>query len=376
MNLVNATPMQAGYTMGMQPDGRELLVVVVKGTFTLPTGSQVPGLAEQQVPLVETDVYTGEPGFSAPLYEIDFAPKKPRCDVLLNGSAYAPNGKPTERVNVSLRVGSWQKSFDVVGNRTWSYGVLAITSTAAQPFTSMPISYNNAFGGIDKGKDESEPDNYFLENHAGVGYHVRASRQSIDGKPLPNTEESRRPVTTTTGKYKPMAFGPVGRAWKQRIQYAGTYDQHWLDNTFPFLPSDFRDEYYQAAPADQWIDYPQGGEEVELIGLTPSGRTTFNLPTMRVPFTFVRKNGERVEMVGTVDTLLFEPDQDRFTMNSRCTFALKKNIHEITLVVTGKKPRAWYVDEGLEISPSPGERRYGSLDELTKVRRQSASTGG
>ena len=36
MELINATGMQAGYTMGMQPDGRELLVVVVKGTFTIP----------------------------------------------------------------------------------------------------------------------------------------------------------------------------------------------------------------------------------------------------------------------------------------------------------------------------------------------------
>ena len=35
MELLNATGMQAGYTMGMQPDGRELLVVAVKGTFTI-----------------------------------------------------------------------------------------------------------------------------------------------------------------------------------------------------------------------------------------------------------------------------------------------------------------------------------------------------
>ncbi len=33
MELINATRMQAGYTMGMEPSGRELLVVVIKGTF-------------------------------------------------------------------------------------------------------------------------------------------------------------------------------------------------------------------------------------------------------------------------------------------------------------------------------------------------------
>src|SRR5438445_3864313 len=103
MNLVNATKMQAGYNIGIQPDGRELLVVVVKGTFAIPKDEkQEPKLAEEQAPLVMTDVFTGEPGFSAPLYENDFAPRKPRCDVLLTGSAYAPSGIPTERLTVSL----------------------------------------------------------------------------------------------------------------------------------------------------------------------------------------------------------------------------------------------------------------------------------
>src|SRR6266545_6024841 len=119
MELLNATDMLAGYTMGMQPDGRELLVVAIKGTFAIPQNGEKPALAVEQVPLFEADIFTGEPGFSAPLYESDYAPHKPRCDVLLNGSAYAPSGKPISRVRVSLQVGSMSKSFDVVGNRVW-----------------------------------------------------------------------------------------------------------------------------------------------------------------------------------------------------------------------------------------------------------------
>jgi hypothetical protein len=33
---------------------------------------------------------------------------------------------------------------------------------------------------------------------------------------------------------------------------AGTYDEHWLNETRPFLPADFDDQYFQAAP--QWLD--------------------------------------------------------------------------------------------------------------------------
>lgn len=110
MELLNATKMQAGYTMGMQPDGRELLVVVVKGTFAMPKGTEHASLADVQVPLVEADVFSGQPGLSAPIYESDYAPIKPRCDVVLLGSAYAPGGRLAERVRVSLRVGEMEKS--------------------------------------------------------------------------------------------------------------------------------------------------------------------------------------------------------------------------------------------------------------------------
>ena len=50
MELINATGMQAGYTMGLQPDGRELLVVVVKGTFTIPAEARSPTLARSRFP--------------------------------------------------------------------------------------------------------------------------------------------------------------------------------------------------------------------------------------------------------------------------------------------------------------------------------------
>ena len=83
--------------MAIDKTGRERLVAVAKGTYGIPSHpDREPTLLEEQVPLVLTDVFTGEPGFSAPLHEIDFAPRKPRCDVLLNGSAYAAGGRPIE----------------------------------------------------------------------------------------------------------------------------------------------------------------------------------------------------------------------------------------------------------------------------------------
>src|SRR5437667_4703251 len=198
MELINATEMPAAYTMGMKPDGRELLVVVVKGTFTIPQSGEEPSLAGGQAPLVMADEFTGEPGFSAPKYESDFAPVKPRCDVLLLGSAYAPDGEPVKRVDVGLRVGTMAKQFQVVGNRVWKKLLFLVYATGPEPFTAMPISYDNAFGGVDRSNEEKQ--RYFLPNHAGRGYHHHLNKKAIHGKPLPNTEEVERPVKKPSGK--------------------------------------------------------------------------------------------------------------------------------------------------------------------------------
>ena len=75
MELINATRMVAGYNMGLEPSGRELLVVVIKGTFRFPLPGESAdafALHEEQLPLVMADTFTGEPGFSAPVYESGF----------------------------------------------------------------------------------------------------------------------------------------------------------------------------------------------------------------------------------------------------------------------------------------------------------------
>lgn len=365
MELLNATQMKAGYTMGMAPDGRESLVVVVKGTFRFPEkGSQEAVLADEQLPLVMADTFAGEPGFSAPVYESEFAPRKPKCDVLLNGSCYAPGGRPAKRVTVSLQVGSWRKSFSVVGNRTWKKGWWRVKSTRPEPFTIMPISYGNAFGGTDTTHENPQKHKFVLVNPVGRGFHHELKAKFINGKPLPNTEEEGRLVKKPGGDYRPMAFGSVGRNWDPRYKFAGTYDQNWIDNIFPFLPPDFNEAYYQAAPIDQQIPYLRGGELVTLTNLTPEGATRFTIPTMEMPIVFIPKKGDKQETQGVIDTLLIEPDQRRLTLTWRQSYQLKRNIFDVVQVVAGVMPKAWYRAREL------GKTYYPSLGALVSAKMQ------
>jgi hypothetical protein len=342
MELINATRMTAGYNIGLEPSGRELLVVVIKGTFVLPNPGDRVRLADEQLPLTMSDTFTGEPGVSAPVYEIDFAPRKSSCDVLLVGHARAPAGTQVTRLRAGLRVGPMEKVFDVIGDRFWHAGLTGITASPPQRFAEMPVSYDRAFGGADRySEDESEHDAY-LTNPVGRGWHKHLKNSWVDGKPLPNTEVVGDPVRSPSDKYKPMALGPLGRGWPQRARYAGTYDQKWLDDVFPFLPADFDERYYQAAPEDQQVPLPTGPMEVVLSGFTAGAVRQFVLPHFEAPIHVFPKKGERHDCVAKLDTIMFEPDLERFSMTWRVAHPIKRSIHDIDQVLVGKKGKEWW----------------------------------
>jgi hypothetical protein len=338
VQLLNATRMQAGYTLGLEPDGRERLVVAVKGTFSIPESGGEVRLAEEQAPLVMADEFVGEPGRSAMRYESDFAPFKPRCDVTLNGSAYAPGGRPARRVPVSLRVGRMRKSFDVVGDRVWR----RFGKTRPEPFTVMPIHYGRAYGGVDARPDRPERQEWYTANPVGIGHYPLSRGSNLRGKPLPNTEEHRRRVRSRSGRYRPMSFGPLGRNFASRIRFAGTYDRQWEERVFPFPPADFDPRYYQSAPEDQQIPYPQGGELVELLNLTPNGTLRFALPAIEVPVEFTDQHYQETPARAVLDTVVIDSDARRLLLTWRSSLPLKRNLLELREVVVGRMSPGWY----------------------------------
>lgn len=353
MELINATRMVAGYTMGTEPSGRESLVVVVKGTFRLPAPGEAVRLADEQVPLVMADTFTGEPGLSAPCYEVDYAPHKPRCDVLLLGCAHAPGGRPATRVPVALRVGNVVKQFAVVGDRVWQAGATRIEPSAPVPFVSKPITYDCAFGGVDQEHEDPMRHAAFMANPVGRGFRRHLRREWVDGRLLPNTEELDRPVMRPDEAYRPMSFGVLGRGWEARYRHAGTYDDEWMEKHFPFLPPDFDERYYQAAPEDQQLAMPVGGAKVTLVNLTADGRRSFALPDFEAPVLVVPKHGEPEDYRAGVDTIVFEPELGRFTMSWRVRRPLRKNMLEVARVLVGRKGREWWREWEAEAFPVP-----------------------
>lgn len=327
MQIWNQTGFPTEFTMGMDKEGREYIAIVVKGTFDFP---EAPGAPVQkssvQTPLVMADTYTGAPGFSATLWETDFAFRKPRCDVIANGCAYAPGGRPVDRVSVGIKVGNWSKVFDVLGHREWRARGPLFVATSAQSFLRQPFSYDTAWGGTDRLDPEDKlPASYPL-NPVGRGWARPKNQHLVPGLPLPNTQAIGEEIRSPFGDYRPMSFGPYGRGWPGRIEFGGTYDQNWIDNIFPFLPPDFDERYFQMSPPDQQIEHPKGGEDVVLVNLTPAGRESFRLPATSLPITLFKGREKVFESALAPDTVLFDPENRRFSLVWRMSQRIHRTI--------------------------------------------------
>ncbi|PTV94334.1 hypothetical protein C8J27_10869 [Rhodobacter aestuarii] len=357
---IDASPgLVTGFTLGLDPDGRENVVVVIKRTYAFPSAPDRPcTLADVPEGLATADTFWGAPGFSSPRDESDFAPRKPYCDVLVEAVAHAPGGRLARRVPTGLRLGNLSKQIDVVGDRVWQEAGARPTISEATPFNLMPITYDRAFGGVDALDPEDDPPPAYAKNPVGRGWHQPGNRGLLDGQPLPNTEQPGRPVTLPWEHHAPMSYGPLGRGWPERLRHGGTYDQNWIDNVFPFLPADFDPRYHQAAPPDQQMPAPIGGELVELHNLTPEGYTAFPLPSADMPVLFVRARAPDVSTQAMLDTVVIRPAARQFSLTWRASLPLTRDIFEVPSCIVGPRSRSYWRARAL------GKAYYPSLGAL------------
>jgi hypothetical protein len=347
----NTTGFLASLSVGADKDGRDHCVVVVKGTFNIGRDG-VTRLAGVQAPLVYADVHLGDPGTSSIAAECDFARFKPRCDVLLMGQAIPPAGRSVAELDVTLEIGPVRKIVHVAGDRTWEKRLVGYAPTKPQSFDRMPLVYERSFGGTDTTSPRYAGAE--LRNPVGAGFRSNPDPKLIQETKLPNLEYPSHRMRSWSDRPEPAGFGPIGRGWQPRLQFAGTYDETWRETRFPFLPADFDDQYFQSAPRDQQVPYLRGGEPVRCTNVTAHGAFQFNVPTAEVPLLFRFRDGDR-EVAPNLDTLIIEPDATRAIVVWRGVVALGRKLNALREVVVGPRPGR----------PIPvGKTHYGSLANL------------
>jgi hypothetical protein len=294
MEVINDTPFEVeALPFSNGPNGKPVLTVIVKGTFDI-RPNEVVEVAAEQIPIAFGDELYDEKQGGSVKFESDVAPFKPRADIVLVGRAHVPRGGSALALDVSLRVGQVKKTIRVFGDRRWKFSgpLMSEHPTKPEPFTTMEITYERAFGGIDK-----EGGRFCAENLVGRGFFAKKSKKVIGGALLPNIEDPQKLIKAWKDHPMPVGFGFYGRAWKPRSGYLGTYDDKWREERSPDPPEDFKFDYHNAAHPDLQVNgYLKGNEEVELINLTSDGSIRFKLPGVGATCTVIKTSLEGKEM--------------------------------------------------------------------------------
>jgi hypothetical protein len=327
LQLKNATPFAALVMPLPDADGVDTLFTVVKATFTI--GEQLTP-ADEQVPVTLASEHHGDPAASSLRAASDVSLTKPGTDVLLVGSAWAPNGRPTWQMDVSLRVGALAKTVRVCGDRVWDSGSGGATVAWVEPFVRMPLVWERAFGGTDHTDKGPVADR---RNPVGAGFRVDGGAKPLAGLPLPNVEDPLAPLTSWKDRPTPAGFAPIAPHWEPRVSYAGTYDDAWQANRAPFLPRDFNPRFFHVAPPGLTAPtYLVGGEPVDVRGATQSGALRFALPAVRMRATYHVDSATEVRWAN-LDTVTIEPDEQRVVLVWRASLTCDKKLLRVRKIV-------------------------------------------
>lgn len=226
---------------------------------------------------------------------------KTRGEWLLSGSAYAPEGKPVQSMDVSIRVGDVSKTLRVRGDRRWYYGPW-YRQTKALQFLSMPLTMERAYGGP---RHPANPEGCGYTGNPLAGWIGRNEGA------LPNIERPERPVRGHVLKGEPVGLGPLDPSKPPRRRHAGNFGRRWQERKLAGLGLNMDPRFFQTAPADQWASgHWQGGERYRLENLHPQRSVIEGLlPDARARvLARTKETGAVREVDMAMDTVWFFPD--------------------------------------------------------------------
>lgn len=329
MKTKNRTPFLFGAKVTSRQPPQVEMTMVVRGRFSLRPNEPVTPLTEGlgfPQGFLSGELFREEDEERAfeCLYPGDFADYKLNAEVFFQGTCYPPGGRPVADTYVEFSVGAWSKGLRVVGRRVWTDAVFGDPFTAPVPFTSMPLTYANAFGGP-----------AYALNPAGKGF---------DTPELPTVEAVGQPVRSRGDRPMPASFGPINPAWPQRAGKMGTqYGAKYKAERAPFYAEDFDWTYFSAAPLDQQLKgHLRGDEELCFINLHPTAREVrARLPGLRIRAFVDDMEGRFREVRLSLDTLHANLDEEVLTLTWRGIDQVKEqDLSDVRHVMVVSEPLA------------------------------------
>jgi hypothetical protein len=287
----------------------------------------------------------------------DVWPLKAATDVIVTGHAHAPDGRPVSKLDVSVSVGRRERRIVAFGPRFVEYrGRTTPAFSAPERFSSVEVSYWNAYGGIDpmvlpRGLDDTPsfagkptlelfPGSY-PRNPSGCGYLIEPTRELLDGLELPQLEDPAHLLTPDTLLVRepakwwrqplPAAFGFCHALMFPRVVHCGGRPYHMPEQSDELaqmpelelgalslealIDKEARHpnlRMTQEAAPHMIMPFLNGDEPVKLSGFSAHGAHEFLVPSDR-PNMQLRVDGSDVEQTGAcIHSLVIDADNQTF----------------------------------------------------------------
>jgi len=268
MEFTNQTDFPAEALVGSTSDREQTAMVACKVTYRMGGDGGLEPVDPDQMWPVLTEPSTFEGVTLMP--ELEF--RKRGIDLLVFGPAVAPRGWASRHLRAEIRCGPIHKRVEVFGDRMWKKEVGGFVVSEAEPFRTMPLTNDRAFGGtsILAGEEVVHP-----INPEGRGYCM--SKEDADGKALPNLERPEDQVVDWKQTPAPACiFPPAGPLFEPRG--AGSFEALSQSSDTLALPrATLRQAFNQAVP-DMVCPRGELGRTLTLSGFDANGEVCFPLP--------------------------------------------------------------------------------------------------
>ncbi len=216
MKFIKLTPNPAILLRSGGKGDTMIAALITRTRFALtPEGQLVPPATEDQLEDMRRDRIETEFGDLGP----DAFFPRTGTDLILLGDAIAAKN-PVREMPVRVSAGPYQLELLVKGDRIWTRDAAGeLVPSAPAPFTRIPLTYRNAYGGSAEGEYGPIPEH---RNPVGKGFYLTADEAL--GKALPNIEDPGAPIRRWNDRPDPVGLGPYPLAWGLRLLEVFTWN--------------------------------------------------------------------------------------------------------------------------------------------------------
>ncbi|MDO6597315.1 DUF2169 domain-containing protein [Oceanihabitans sp. 2_MG-2023] len=238
-------------------------------------------------------------------------------DLMVFGSAKALNGLPVTESEVVVNINNKPiHKIKVYGKRTWKSFLGSLSISAPEPFTEIPLTLHNAFGGTAKWDGLEIP---YPANPYGKGYYHK--KEEAIGNVLPNIEHYNNRITKWNSWQEPAGITsfPI-MSIKAKNNLVLNEEKSKIEK--------LKLKFFNSAFPELIIEEVNIMDTISIEGVTESNQFAFNIPSNNLEIDIILGD-KKLKRKMNIDQIGVIPDKKKVFISYRFPFRYTINPMEI-----------------------------------------------